>query len=247
MRVNPITESCWKNFEQRTHVCFGISPFNSYFTEQRIQELAQWGREEFSSMHFFVPDVPSAYTLEALGYDTEKAAWKARRQCQYLHNKIQRALGNLGYSLRDASGMVLNWANLSANPRFNALYEEVKALFETDQKFQGACIEASRWILEKRVPDEDALTPEALRSAARYLLAEIPLFLDSAGIVGQSASVFCYHQTVSFIENLFHGSLAIRVNEKQGFVRITPREPARIETGLQISAEDRPDAAESLN
>lgn len=78
MKTRPITERCQASFQTRAHVCFGISPFNSYFSDQRIQELALWGKMEFGEMHFFVPDVPSAYTLEALGYTPEKAAWKAR-------------------------------------------------------------------------------------------------------------------------------------------------------------------------
>jgi len=67
MDINALTENCAKNFKRREHGCFGISPFNSYFSEDRIRELARWGTREFKSIHFFVPDVPSVYTLEAQG------------------------------------------------------------------------------------------------------------------------------------------------------------------------------------
>lgn len=220
MNTAPLSEICRQNFHLRTHACFGISPFNSYFSEERIRDLAIWGKKEFGAMHFFVPDVPSSYTLEALGYTPEKAAWKARRQCQYLHNKIHRALASIGLSDVEACGMVLNWETLSINQRYVALYNEVRARFDADLTFQSDCVEASRWVLERRVPEGQTLTQEMLRSAVRYLLTEIPLFLDTAGIVGKEASVFCYHQRVQFLDSLFNRKLPIRPSLGQGFVVI---------------------------
>ncbi len=222
MKAAPISENCHHPLQLRSHVCFGISPFNSYFSEERIRELALWGKNQFDSMHFFVPDVPSAYTLEALGYSPEKAAWKARRQCQYLHNKIHRALGSAGLSDAQICGMVLNWETLSINKRYVALYDEVRRHFETDSNFQSNCVEASRWVLERRVPEGHNLTHEMLKSAVKYLLTEIPLFLDTAGIVGKEASVFCYHQRVQFLDDLFSRKLPIRPSMKQGFIIIEP-------------------------
>ncbi len=218
MNTVPVTDNCLKNLKQKEHVCFGISPFNSYFSEAKIQELAAWGKAEFKSMHFFIPDVPAAFTLEAIGYDAEAAAWKAKRQAQYLHNKLHRALKNLAISDTHACEMVLNWEILKDNKRFLSLYQEATQLFFEDMDFQKACLEASRWVLEKRVPETENLSLDTLCSAARYLLAEIPLFLDTAGITGQSASVFCYHQCVSLIEKLMRGHFKIRSSSRQGFV-----------------------------
>lgn len=222
MITRPITENCRRQFELRTHACFGISPFNSYFSEERIREIALWGKAEFDSIHFFVPDVPSAYTLEALGYEPAKAAWKARRQCQYLHNKIHKALKSAGYSDAQACAIVLNWETLTANAKYVELYEETKAYFNRDQEFQDACIEASRWLLERRIPEGQSLTAEMLRSAVRYLLTEIPLFVDTAGIVEKPSSVFCYHQRVEFLDSLFQGRYRLRPSSKQGFTVIEP-------------------------
>lgn len=220
MKTVPISETCHKNYQLRAHACFGISPFNSYFSEERIRELALWGKSQFKSMHFFVPDVPSSYTLEALGYTPEKAAWKARRQCQYLHNKIHRALTSAGFLDTQACEMVINWEILSTNERYLALYDEIQNRFETDELFQADCIEASRWVLERRVPEGQSLTQEMLKSAVRYLLTEIPLFLDTVGIVGKEASVFCYHQRVQFLDDLFNRKLPIQPSVGQGFVVI---------------------------
>ena len=154
---------------------------------------------------------------------TEKAAWKARRQCQYLFNKIQKALIQTGFSAEESDSMIVNWSKLSENDRFMNLYGDVRGLFEIDPIFQDACLDASRWVLEKRVPNEESLTEEMLRLAVRYLLAEIPLFIDSAGILGEPSSIFCYHQRVEFIEALMKGKYRIGATVAQGFVVIQPK------------------------
>jgi tRNA-dependent cyclodipeptide synthase len=53
MDAQPIIESCARWLQQREHACFGISPFNGYFSERRIRTLAGWGLREFRSIHFF--------------------------------------------------------------------------------------------------------------------------------------------------------------------------------------------------
>ena len=44
MLANPVTLRCSELFDSRTHAVIGISPFNSYFSEIRISELARWAR-----------------------------------------------------------------------------------------------------------------------------------------------------------------------------------------------------------
>ncbi len=222
MRVKPITENCRKNYNSRSHICFGISPFNSYFSEARIQSLCEWGLKNFASMHLFVPDVPSAYTMEALGYSSEKSAWKARRQSNYLHNKIFRVLKGLGVTGDAAFQMVLDWEKLSANPQYQYHLNEVHELFEIDADFKSICLEASRWVMERKIENIDLLSEQALALAVKYFLTEIPLFANTPDILGIESSVFCYHQVIPFLENLYQGKMAKKVSPAQGYVQLEP-------------------------
>ncbi len=217
-----LTANCEKNFDRREHCCFGISPFNSYFSEERIRELARWGRREFKSMHFFVPDLPGVYTLQAQGYAPDKAEWKARRQAQYLKNKIRRALESLSIPHEEISEMILDWERLTANPNYNSLLKDVTELFETDHAFQEKCLEASKWVMNQKVSDTSELTGEVLRLAVKYFLCEMPLFADTAGIIEKSASVFCYHQRIGFLEEFYQGVLSYKPQPRQGFVVLKP-------------------------
>lgn len=224
MLAQPLSVNCEAVFKKREHVCFGISPFNSYFSEEKIRELALWGRREFRSMHFFVPDGPSVYTLEAQGYEKDKAEWKARRQAQYLRNKIYRALGRLSYNDLEISEMVLDWERLSNIQEYQDQLNYAYKRFECDIEFRRACLQASLWVMENKVQDTSALSEEALLLAVKYFLSEIPLFTNTAAIVGKSSSLFCYHQRVKFLEMFFDGKLNHKPAAHQGFIVISAEE-----------------------
>lgn len=124
----------------------------------------------------------------------------------------------IGYSSAESAEMFLGWEKLSKNERYLGLFQGVNEQFDYNPIFRAACIQASKWVLEKRVPDTENISLSTLESATRYLLAEIPLFLDSAGIFGADSSVFCYHQCISFLETLFNNGFPISVGPTQGFV-----------------------------
>lgn len=217
MVVSPITDRCSKAFEKKTHAVIGISPFNSYFTESRIRHLAQWGLTTFASIHIFVPDEPSSYTLEALGYSPIKAARKARRQANYLHNKIRRALDGLVQSHDEIDDILLNWARLNGISAYRHKLAECTEQFHLDAQFRDGCLQSSRWVLANHTENDGAISDDALQIAANYLLTELPLFVDSVGILGQSASVFCYHQCPPFLQQLYEGRFVLTVSRDQGF------------------------------
>ncbi|GAB2956421.1 hypothetical protein GCM10023080_014560 [Streptomyces pseudoechinosporeus] len=211
---------CAEVVERAEHACFGISPFNSYFSTARIRGLAAWGLERFGRVDFFVPDAPSAFTFEALGYAPEKAAWKARRQGQYTRNKIVTALGSLGVA--DADQRVLGWAELESNAAFSRLHERGLRRYTQDAGFRDACREASAWVLAGKLPAGQAPDEKQVEHAVRYFLAELPLFIDTPAIVGAGTSVFCYHQPPAVLRRLYGGELSWRPASGQGFAVVAP-------------------------
>lgn len=217
--VRPISGACAAPLASRAHACLGISPFNGYFTTERIITLAGWALDNFAAVHLFVPDVPAGATLEALGYSPERAAAKARRQACYLRNKICRALETLG--VPDPTEMILDWAALSRNARYRERLTATRDRFESDPDFASTCVEATRWVLQDRLEPQEITTPR-LRIAVDYLLAELPLFLDTPRIVGRPSSVFCYHQSTEFLERLYARRLTVSPADGQGFAVVVP-------------------------
>jgi cyclo(L-tyrosyl-L-tyrosyl) synthase len=225
--VRPLTADCAVALARADHVCVGVSPFNGYFTPQRLAWLAAWALGEFEVVHFFVPDEPAAYTLQALGYPPRRAAHKARRQGAYVKNKIRRALTELG--VIDPEPYLLDSATLHANAVFTNRLAEAHMLYRKDAAFAAACQDASRWVLDGRLPTA-GLEARRLELAARYFLAELPLFADSVGITGRHTSVFCYHQAPPFLQRFYRRELTWQPQAGQGFAVVTasPAEPPAV-------------------
>ncbi|MBT2391587.1 tRNA-dependent cyclodipeptide synthase [Streptomyces sp. ISL-1] len=225
MAVTPLSGGCAVVIDRAEHACFGISPFNSYFSAERIRELAAWGLGHFAEVHFFVPDAPSAFTFEALGCQPERAAWKARRQGQYTRNKIVTALESLGVT--GAEERVLGWAELEGNAAYARLHARGRRLYEEDEEFRSACRDTTAWVLAGKVPDGQALGEEQVERAVEYFLAELPIFVDTAAVVGAESSVFCYHQPPAFLRRLYGRELSWHPAPGQGFAIVEPAGPAR--------------------
>ncbi|ANZ41516.1 tRNA-dependent cyclodipeptide synthase [Lentzea guizhouensis] len=222
--TTPLTEHCAAPLRSGVHVCVGVSPFNSYFTVERITALARWALREFESFHFFVPDQAAVYTLEALGYDPGRAQRKAARQGQYVVNKICRALRDVGVDYPEHH--LLDGSALARNEMYRELLRGAHAWFMTDDVFAQQCLDATRWVLDRRLPDGQAPTDEQLHCAVRYFLAELPMFIDTPAIARVESSVFAYHQRVAFLERLYARELAWVPNPAQGFVVLRPGDEA---------------------
>jgi len=214
--MKPISNVCASLYEVRDHAMIGVSPFNSYFSEDRLAELFSWANEHFNSFHVFVPDEATRYTLEAAGYSQARARKKARRQANYLLNKIERALSKTSPKL-DLSFVLTNGV-LRKNTRYNVLLARVEQRIATNMMFRQQCLECTRWVLENQVEEIDTIDEAALLHAVRYFLEEMQLFMDSASIVQARTSVFCYHQCPAILQGLYEDRSDGLMDEQQGFL-----------------------------
>ncbi len=224
MQVSYATERCESVFNQRHHAVLGISPFNSYFSQQQIATIFQWARSNFDSVQLYLPDEPTIFTLQALGYDDKKADRKARRQCTYLKNKIHRALGSCGIEESKWPALLISHSDLKHNVIYQEKYEWCCEQYEKDCIFREGCLSSSNWVLSNQLPDGQKPTELMLTTAVKYFLAELPMFLWSPEILNKGSTVFCYHQCPAFLKQLFEGVCGDRlVHEEQGFVIIEPK------------------------
>jgi len=214
--MKPVSNICASIFEAKSHAVIGVSPFNSYFSEARLAALFGWAHDTFDSFHVFVPDEATKYTLEAVGYGEAKAAKKARRQANYLLNKIRRALLSADPTF-DMSNILTN-GTLAVNEPYRRLLANVEGRFESDAVFRRQCLECTRWVLENQIETVDDINDAMLSLAVRYLLEEMPLFMDSAGIVGVTSSVFCYHNCPNVLRSFYEDRSFGQINECQGFL-----------------------------
>jgi cyclo(L-tyrosyl-L-tyrosyl) synthase len=224
MRVNYATERCKSVFDRRHHAVLGISPFNSYFSEQQIAYLYQWASLNFKTVQLYVPDVPTVFTLQALGYEDKKAKKKANRQCSYLKNKIFRALDSCGIEENRWPSFLICHSNLNDNVTYQKKYAWCCHQYEKDPVFREGCLSSSKWVLSNQLSEGQEPTEMMLATAVKYFLAELPMFLWSPEILNKPSTAFCYHQCPDFLRQLFNGVCGDElVHEEQGFLIIEPK------------------------
>jgi len=221
--VQPISTTCSVVYNKQEQVILGISPFNSYFSLETISYLVSWAKREFNSFYLYIPDKPTTFTLQALGYDEKKATKKARRQCNYLKNKMTNALKANGIAEENATDFIIDSNRLSNNAVYLEKLNHCFDLFDQDSDFQAGCLSSSRWVLESQLDDESLITEKALFKAAKYFLAELPLFLWSSEIMNNKSTLFGYHNCPEFLHQLFTDRPANLLSQQQGFSVIKPK------------------------
>jgi len=218
MRTQGITPSCSTIWHRGATAVLGISPFNSYFDEDRIQRLIGHCRRDGREAIVFVPDEVTRFTLEAKGYPAERAVQKTRRQVRYLRNKVARATAG-------APVRVLGCAELAGIDGYLRHHAALERRFGSDAAFRQGCLDTTRWALA--AAPEDEVSEPAMLLGVRYLLAELPLFLHAPEIIGRREVAFVYPQCPGFVADLFRGRYGDAVSPGQAFVEIAEGEEQR--------------------
>ena len=230
MNIDYLTPRCARLHGDSAPIVLGISPFNSYFSEQLIYEIADWASVAGSDYYLYIPDGPTIFTLLAMGYEENKARRKARRQNNYLENKIYRALGRLGQTDEEIARRMLNSKRLDTDSVYQDILAQVHDLWRKDESFKQGCIDTAQWVLLSQGKQQNAWDKAALELAARYFLAELPLFLRSPEVINSRSAIFCYHQCPGFVRTLYKQGGYGLLHDQQGFVIRTPK----IRVGRQV-------------
>lgn len=224
-------------YTKKEHVLLGISPFNSYFSEEMISYWIQWAEKNFSSFNIFIPGTLPIYTFIALGYDLEKAKNKAKRQAVYLRNKVLRAFSKCGFTHTQADNLIIDMGFLEKNESYTRLKEKCYFLYTTNPNFKNECDKCTEWVLNGHT--NNSLNTAKANIAVRYILDEMPLFMDTPSILNTTSSLFSYHQTPQFMNYLYTNQIEnefIALN--QGFMELSVQKSAVVLNGEWV--EDEP-------
>lgn len=218
--VIPISAKCEEILKTQEHILIGISPFNSYYSEQKITQLIYWGKLNFKQFHLFVPNTLPYFNFLAMGYLPNKAHNKTNRQWNYLKNKIQKALVNNGFSMQHFSEKIITISDhLSKNPIYNQLHQACLKKYDEDSFFKKTCLNVSKIVLSNYT---DLITDQKnLEIAVQYLLAELPLYLNTPDILMVPSSLFVYHEKLNFFYDLYNTRTNELLANNQGHLIVT--------------------------
>jgi cyclo(L-tyrosyl-L-tyrosyl) synthase len=201
--LNFVNTDSQELFLSREHAVLGISPFNSYYSEDTLKKLFSWGLSNFKKINIFIPDGISVYTLQAMGYSEEKARKKTKSQDKYLKNKAMKALiaNNLS---KEENEKMLFCSDLMKNKRYLKFYYNYEKLYENDEDFRKGCLATSKMVLASK-GFQGNINDEAVRVAVKYFIAELPIYLNIPEILNVSSSLYVYKDLPSeFLTKIYN-------------------------------------------
>lgn len=218
-----INKESEKLFFLKEHALIGISPFNSYYSQENLEKLFSWGMSNFKKISVFIPDLISIYTLKAVGYCHDKARKKTHNQDRYLKNKAINALFANKFSENEAKNKIVFLSDISQNNQnYMKLYKLCKEMYKSNAAFREGCLETSKWVLINK-DTSGFVSDAALEIAAEYFLAELPFYLNTPNILNTKSSLFVYKDLPSdFLRKIYNNnsSFSSLLFSKQGCLSI---------------------------
>jgi cyclo(L-tyrosyl-L-tyrosyl) synthase len=220
--INFVNDLSKNLFDLKEHALIGVSPFNSYYSEDNLRKLFFWGLNNFKEISVCIPDGASTYTLQAIGYPKDKADRKAKRHDNNLRNKAIKTLVANNLSEDEAKSKMVFFTDLAQNNKkyieFCKLYEQ---MYENDKNFREGCLLTSKCVLSAK-GNSVCVDERALNLAVKYFLAELPLYLNTPEILNVSSSLFVYKDLpTDFLNKIYNnGPFSSLLSLKQGCLAI---------------------------
>ncbi|WP_344578046.1 tRNA-dependent cyclodipeptide synthase [Streptomyces lunalinharesii] len=219
--VEPFTDRCREIWARGEHVLIGVSPGNGYFSEQRLTALLRWASEAFAEVDPIVPDVSLVHTYRALGHSEERAWSYAQRDTRRVCRRIARAWTASG--VPEHRHRVRTLTEFTGHPTYQALLGRVERAAERQSSVREVFLRASGKALASHLKGA-APTAGQLAEGMRYLIAEMPLCMDSPAILGVPSSVHVYHQVIPTVPLVFN---ELFTTQLQAYAVVRPVLPAQ--------------------
>lgn len=220
----PSTNNCLEILQSREHVLIGISPFNSRFSDQYVEQLVRWAKEKFLNFSILLPsEEATSCLLEATGKTQVIAGRKTRHQLARNLKSIQRALTCAG--VNHAEDRIVRFSDFHNHEGYNSILKQAEHLFSIHEEFKNACINMSTQAINgrlKAVSNENPVISEAqILTAVKYIFAEIPFFLNTPMLLGIPSSLLAYHRLWPIGEGIFSKRFPLSLNKNQGYLLLS--------------------------
>jgi cyclo(L-tyrosyl-L-tyrosyl) synthase len=207
IRLCPINHNSEEILKKNEFALIGVSPFNSYFSTEKIARIIKTAINEFEDFAIFIPDQISGFTLKALGYEQNRIHHKVRKQDNYLNNKVTKALSDLADSHShelNPLNKIVKLSSITNNTKYIQSYNLVLEMFNTNKLFARGCTETSSWILLNHRKDNALISKDSLSIAVQYFLKELPIFLSAPEILNVKSCCFIYTSIPQFLEEIYN-------------------------------------------
>ena len=206
--------------EKKTFALVAISPFNSYFSTDKILEILEWVNNYYEDFAVFFPDKISKYNLDAMGYDESKIHQKVTKQDNHTINRINTALNSFYEKHPDRGKIpIYTISMLKENPLYQDLYKNYLNMFYNNKDFRTSCQSMVRsFLINKKnsIEADEFRGATAVYTASQYLLFELPVMINMADIIKVKSCDYVYHDMSLFLKQLSADEVIMPAN--QGFL-----------------------------
>lgn len=183
-------------------VAFGVSLYNSYFTEDRITRLLQDVASPGRKIYLVIVDLPVAHNLRAIGKDDSYIERKIPNRSNNAVNRCRRAVETSG-----VEAAILNWQDIASSSVYTEGVERFRKLYEEDAQFHLEAREVTSGVLFNKLgvrADE-----QQVDVAVSFVLEELAFFWWGDEILGEDNLVNAYHSEMKILSDLIRGAYNI--------------------------------------
>ncbi|APU15476.1 MULTISPECIES: tRNA-dependent cyclodipeptide synthase [Actinoalloteichus] len=197
------------------NIFWSASVRGSYLSVALLTRLLGWAHRRFAEVDVVIPDTTLVHTQLELGHSEKETQERSREEC----NRVVRAWDQIGLERAPERWHLLS--EFAECPRYRALLSQAEAAVAQPSPLRRACLHTSRVVLESRRPSVP-FTDEQIEQGARYVVAELPFVVDTAGILGVPSSVSFYHRAAEFIREVVAARGPLRPVPSPGCALIRP-------------------------
>lgn len=183
-------------------LAFGVSLYNSYFTEDRITRLLEKVASPNTKIYFVIVDLPVAHNLRAIGKDDSYIKKKVRQHGNNMTNRCKRAVLASGV---DAT--IVNWEAIASSDVYKVGVERFRMLYEEDAKFRVEARKMTSGVLFHKLGV--TATEQQIDVAASFVLEELAFFWQGDEILREDNLVNAYHSEMEILSDLIAGAYNI--------------------------------------
>jgi cyclo(L-tyrosyl-L-tyrosyl) synthase len=185
-------------------LAFGVSLYNSYFTEDRMTRILQAVASPNRKICFVIVDLPVAHNLRAIGKDDPYIEKKIRQHGNNITNRCRRAV--------EASGVeaaIMNWGDITSSEMYRDGVERFRKLYDQDTRFRLEARKVTSGVLFNKL--QVRATEQQIDVAVSFVLEELAFFWWGDEILGEDNLVNVYHSEMQILSDLIAGAYNIEV------------------------------------
>ncbi|MBD1227185.1 tRNA-dependent cyclodipeptide synthase [Xenorhabdus griffiniae] len=198
------------------HVIFGVSPFNTKFSNDYVHKMLEWGFNNYNFVDVIHPFEEAKYLLMGCGTEENKARKKSRKEYYRIQRYVESFLKSSGYRLR--FGRIIKFEDFYESDEYIKAYNLIKDEYYKFEDFRKICLEQSFKAIKKRkssVGDYSDIDHNLLDVSVEYILKEVPFIIRADKILLSTSRIsISYYDHWNVADYLYNSCRNLKPSKK---------------------------------